>query len=158
MSLCLKGQKFVRTIGIVQYSILQLKHNILSDIHNPILMNDIDASLQNTILRCLYAVYNMIKTMCHKVSIPIHLQFHHYVYNSPIRIKDRPQLIHSFACSSIYLLHELRNSFIDHDKQLPRLAQAHTHTNRVHFYLYLLDKITLCIGFVTKRLDMYELL
>ena len=158
MSLCLKGQKFVRTIGIVQYSILQLKHNILSDIDNPILMNDIDASLQNTILRCLYAVYNMIKTMCHKVSIPIHLHVHHYVYNSPIRIKDRPQLIHSFACSSIYLLHELRNSFIEHDKQLPRLAQAHTHTNRVHFYLYLLDKITLCIGFVTQRLDMYELL
>ena len=69
---------------------LQLKHNILSDIYNPILMNDIDASLQNTILRCLYAVYNMIKTMCHKVSIPIHRQFHHYVYNSPICIKDRP--------------------------------------------------------------------
>ena len=45
MSLCLKGQKFVCTIGIVQYSILQLKHNILSDIDNPILMNDIDASL-----------------------------------------------------------------------------------------------------------------
>ena len=107
MSLCLKGQKFVRTVGIVQYSILKLKHNILSDIDNPILMNDIDASLQNTILRCLYAVYNILEAMCHKVSIPTHHHVHHYVYNSPIPIKDRPQLIHSFAYSSINLLHKL---------------------------------------------------
>ena len=158
MSLCLKGQKFVRTIGIVQYFILELKHNILSVIDNPILINDIDASLQNTILRCLYAVYNMIQTMCQKVSILTQFHVHCYVYNSPIPIKDRPQLIHSFACSSINLLHELRKSFIVHDKKLPRRAQAHTHTNRVHFYLYLLNKITLCIGCVTKRLAKYELL
>ena len=150
MSLCLKGQKFVRTIGIVQYSVLKLKHNILSHIDTPILMNDIDASLQNTILRCLYAVYNIIEAMCHKVSIPIDSHVHHYVYNSPIPIKYRPQLFQSFACSSINLLHKLRTSNIVYDKQLPRCTQAHNHTNRVHFYLYLLDKITLCIGFVTK--------
>ena len=150
MSLCLKGQKFVHTIGIVQYSILKLKHNILSNIENPLLMNDIDTSLQNTISRCLYAVYNILEVMCHKVSIPTHRHIHNYVYNSPIPIKDRPQLIHSFADSSINLLHKLRTSFIVYDKQLPKCIQAHTHTNRVHFYLYLLDKITLCIGFVTK--------
>ena len=96
--------------------------------------------------------------MCHKVSIPTHCHVHNYVYNSPIPIKDRPQLIHSFADSSINLLHKLRTSFIVYDKQLPKCAQAHTHTNRVHFYLYLLDKITLCIGFVTKWLEIYELL
>ena len=134
MSLCLKGQKFVHTIGIVQYSILKLKHNILSNIENPLLMNDIDASLQNTISRCLYAVYNILEAMCHKVSIPTHCHVHNYVYNSPIPIKDRPQLIHSFADSSINLLHKLRTSFIVYDKQLPKCAQAHTHTNWVHFY------------------------
>ena len=148
----------MRTIGIVQYSILKLKHNILSNIASPLLMNDIDASLQNTILRCLYAVYIILEAMCHKVSIPTHCHVHNYVYNSPIPIKDKPQLIHSFADSSIHLLHKLQTSFIVHDKQLPRCTQAHTHTNRVHFYLYLLDKITLCIGFVTKRLEIYELL
>ena len=158
MNLCLKGQKFVRTVGIVQYSILKLKHNILSDIEHPILMNDIDASLQNTILRCLYAVYNIVKAMCCKVSIPIHRHIHNYVYNSPIPIKHRPQLIHSFAHSSINLLHKLRSSFIVYNKQLPRRTQAHTHTTWVHFYLYLLDKITFCISCVTKQLEIYELL
>ena len=53
-------------------------------------MNDIDASLQNTILKCLYAVYNILVAMCHKVSIPIEQHVEHYVYNSPIPIKDRP--------------------------------------------------------------------
>ena len=90
MSLCLKGQKFVHTIGTVQYSILKLKHNILSDIDNPILMNDIEASLLNTILKCLYAVYNILVATCRKVSIPIEQHVDHYVYNSPIPIKDRP--------------------------------------------------------------------
>ena len=59
MSLCLKGQQFVRTIGTTQYLILRLKHNILTDVSNPHLMNDIDASLQNNIEVCICSVQHI---------------------------------------------------------------------------------------------------
>ena len=85
MSLCLKGQQFVHTIGTAQYLILRLKHNILTDVSNPYLMNDIDASLQNNILKCVFAVCNILKSMCQKISMPIPQQVHNYIYNSPIR-------------------------------------------------------------------------
>ena len=155
MSLCLKGQQFVRTIGTAQYLILRLKHNILTDVSNPHLMNDIDASLQNNILKCVFAVCNILKSMCRKLSMPIPQQVHNYIYNSPILISDRPLLIKNFA---INLLHQLRDSFILHDNKLPRETQAHTHTGQVHFYLYLLQKILITLSCVIKNLAFYELL
>ena len=158
MSLCLKGQQFVHTIGTTQYLILRLKHNILTDVSNPHLMNDIDASLQNNILKCVFAVCNILKSMCQKISMPIPQQVHNYIYNSPILISDRPLLIKNFASFAINLLHQLRDSFILHDNKLPRETQAHTHTGRVHFYLYLLQKILITLSCVIKKLAFYELL
>ena len=158
MSLCLKGQQFVHAIGTAQYLILRLKHNILTDVSNPHLMNDIDASLQNNILKCVFAVCNILKSMCQKISMPILQQVHNYIYNSPIPISDRPLLIKNFASFAINLLHQLRDSFILHDNKLPRETQAHTHTGRVHFYLYLLQKILITLSCVIKKLTFYELL
>ena len=94
----------MRTIGTSQYLILRLKHNILTDVSNPHLMNDIDASLQNNILKCVFAVCNILKSMCQKISMPIPQQVHNYIYNSPIPISDRPLLIKNFASFAINLL------------------------------------------------------
>ena len=110
MSLCLKQQQFVHTIGTAQYLILRLKHNILTDVSNPHLINDIDASLQNNILKCVFAVCNILKSMCQKISMPIPQQVHNYIYNSPIPISDRPllnknllalQLICCISCETV---------------------------------------------------------
>ena len=158
MSLCLKGQQFVCTIGTAQYLILRLKHNILTDVSNPLLMNDIDASLQNNILKCVFEVYNLLNSMCQKISMPIPQQVHNYIYNSPIPISDRPLFIKNFASFAINLLHKLQDSFILHDNKLPRETQAYTHTGRVHFYLYLLQKILITLSCVIKKLAFYELL
>ena len=158
MSLWLKGQHFVHTIGTTQYLILTLKHNILTEVSKPHFMNDIDASLQNTILKCVFAVCNILKSMCQKISMPIPPQVHNYIYNSPVPIRDRPLLIKNFASFAINLLHQLRTSFILHDNKLPRETQTHTHTGRVHFYLYLLEKILRTLNCVIKRLAFYELL
>ena len=129
----------------------QMEHNILTDVSNPHLMNDIDASLQNNILKCVFAVCNILKSMCRKISMPIPQQVHNYIYNSPIPISDWPLLIKNFASFTINLLHQLRDSFILHDNKLPRETQAHTHTGQVHFYLYLLQKILITLSCVIKK-------
>ena len=121
-------------------------------------MNDIDASLQNNILKCVFAVCNILKSMCQKISMPIPQQVHNYIYNSPIPISDRPLLIKNFASFAINLLHQLRDSFILHNNKLPRETQAHTHRGRVHFYMYLLQKILITLSCVIKKLAFYKLL
>ena len=69
MGLCVKGQKFVRLIGTVQYLILLVKHNILSKVTAPCLMNDIYACLQNLIVKGVFSVHNLLSSMCSKLSI-----------------------------------------------------------------------------------------
>ena len=73
MSLCVKGQKFVRLIGVIQFSIVELKHSILNQISYPSLMSEIDANLQNLILKGIYATFNLLDSMCARLSLKLHL-------------------------------------------------------------------------------------
>ena len=158
MSLCVKGQKFVRLIGVVQLSIVELKHSILNQISYPSLMSEIDANLQNLILKGIYAAFNLLDSMCARLSLKLHLPRGNYFFNGPVPKSNRPCLITLFASNSIKLLNVLRSHFMEYNRSLPRDTQAHRHQNRVHFYLYLLQKVHICLTGLTEKLQSYGLM
>ena len=63
----------MRLIGVIQFSILELKHSILNQISYPSLMSEIDAHLQNLILKGIYAAFNLLDSMCARLSLKLHL-------------------------------------------------------------------------------------
>ena len=158
MSLCVKGQKFMRLIGVIQFSILELKHSILNQIAYPSLMSEIDAHLQNLILKGIYAAFDLLDSMCARLSLKLHLPRGNYFFNGPVPISNRPRLITLFASNSIKLLNALGSHFMEYDRSLPRDTQAHEHQNRVHFYLYLLQKVHICLTGLTEKLQSYGLM
>ena len=79
-------------------------------------------------------------------------------FKAPVPISNRPRLITLFASNSIKLLNTLRSHFMEYDKSLPRDTQAHEHQNRVHFYLYLLQKVDICLTGLTEKLESYGLM
>ena len=158
MSLCVKGQRFVRLIGAIEFSIVELKHSILNQISFPTLMSKIDAKLQNLILKGIYAAFNLLESMCSRLSLKLNLPRGNYIFNGPIPIKNRPRLITLFASNSLKLLNALRSHFMEYDKSLARDTQAHQHQNRVHFYIYLLQKVHICLTGITEKLQSYGLM
>ena len=84
MSLCVKGQRFVRLIGAIEFSIVELKHSILNQISFPTLMSEIDAKLQNLILKGIYAVFNLLESMCSRLSLKLNLPRGNYIFNGPV--------------------------------------------------------------------------
>ena len=157
MSLCVKGQKFVRLIGVIQFSILRLKHSILNQVSYPSLMSEVDAHLQHLLLKGIYVTFNLLDSMCARLSLKLHLPTGNYIFKAPVPISNRPRLITLFVSNSIKLLNTLRSHFIEYDKSLPRDTQAHEHQNRVHFYLYLLQKVDICLTGLTEKLESYGL-
>ena len=158
MSLCVKGQRFVRLIGAIEFSIVELNHTILNQISFPTLMSEIDAKLQNLILKGIYAVFNLLDSMCSRLSLKLNLPRGNYFFNGPVPIKNRPCLITLFASNSLKLLNALRSHFMEYDKALASDTQAHQHQNRVHFYLYLLQKVHICLTGITEKLQSYGLM
>ena len=158
MSLCVKGQRFMRLIGAIEFSIVQLKHSILNQISFPSLMSEIDAKLQNVILKGIYAAFNLLDSMCSRLSIKLNLRRGNYFFNGPVPISNRPSLITLFASNSLKLLSALRSHFMEYDKSLARDRQAHQHQNRVHFYLYLLQKVHTCLTGITEKLESHGLM
>ena len=160
MSLCVKGQRFVRLIGAIEFSIVQLKHSILNQISFPSLMSGKDAKLQNLILKGIYAAFNLLDSMCSRLSLKLKLNLPrgNYFFNGPVPIKNRPRLITLFASNSQKLLSAIRSHFMEYDRSLPRDRQAHQHQNRVHFYNYLLQKVHICLTGITEKLQAYGLM
>ena len=158
MSLCVKGQRFVRLIGAIEFSIVELKHSILNQISFPTLMSEIDAKLQNLILKGIYAAFNLLDSMCSRLSLKLNLQRGNYFFNGPVPINNRPRLITLFASNSLKLLNALRSHFMEYDRSLPRDTLAHQHQNRVHFYLYLLQKVHICLTGITQKLESHGLM
>ena len=148
----------MRLIGVIQFSILELKHSILNQMSYPSLMSEIDANLQNLILKGIYAAFNLLDSMCARLSLKLHLPRGNYFFNGPVPISNRPYLITLFASNSIKLLNVLRSHFMEYDRSLPRDTQAHEHQNRVHFYLYLLQKVHICLTGLTEKLQSYGLM
>ena len=157
MSLCVKGQRFVRLIGAIEFSIVELKHSILNQISFPTLMSEIDAKLQNLILKGIYAAFNLLESMCSRLSLKLNLPRGNYIFNGPVPLKNRPRLITLFASNSQKLLNALRSHFMEYDKSLARDTWAHKHQNRVHFYLYLLQKVHICFTGITEKLQSHGL-
>ena len=96
-------------------------------------MSEIDAKLQNLILKGIYAVFNLLESMCSRLSLKLNLPRGNYFFNGPVPIKDRPRLITLFASNSLKLLNALRSHFMEYDKLLARDTQAHQHQNSSFF-------------------------
>ena len=114
MGLCVKGQKFVRLIDTVQYLILLMKHNILSKVTALCVMNNIEACIQNLILKGVFSVHNLLSSNCCT-----------YFFVSPVTISNRSNIIQTLSGNSIQLLHKMHTSFITYDKQFHQHTDIH---------------------------------
>ena len=128
--------QFLLTIGTTQFFILELKNNTLSNVSSPASLTTINAIRQNRILKGAFTVFNLLTSMSKKVGLPWPRPFVRYIFPAPVPIRQRPELISNICVQSVRMLHQMRDSYLEHVKSLPDSC----HLRKVHFYIYLLRK------------------
>ena len=134
---CTQKQHFLRIIGKTSFCVILIKHSYFAQTQTCLNLSQEQALLQNRLLKCIYAIFNIIKSMCSKVGIAIPKKVFHvnYYFGGPVKIPLRPHLITVICDKATTLLKLLRQSYYSciskcHNLFLPK----------VHFYSYLLIK------------------
>ena len=150
MCRCTQKQHFLRIIGNTCFCVILIKHSYFAQTQACFTLTQEQAIIQNRLLKCIYAVFNIIKSMCSKVGIAIPKKVLHinYYFGGPIKIPLRPQLITHISDKAMTLLKLLRQSYCSRISKSPSLFLP-----KVHFYSYLLIKCCSLIQSVTETGD-----
>ena len=139
MCTCTQWQHLLWIIGKTHFSLLLIRESYLSQNYIFILSQK-EAAVQNRLLKCVYSVFNIIKSMCLKVNvdIPENILKVEYIFGSPVQISWRPYFIQLICHRAINLLNRLKRSYIYYLQiaNIPRSLRVSF--PRVHFYSYLL--------------------
>ena len=147
---CTQKQHFLRIIGKTCFCVILIKHSYFAQTHTSVNLTQEQALIQNRVLKCIYAMFNIIESLCSKVSIAIPKKVLHvnYYFGGPIKIPLRPQLITLISDKAITLLKLLRQSYYSRISKSPNLFLP-----KVHFYSYLLSKCCSLIQSVIQTGD-----
>ena len=158
MCTCPQWQHFLWIIWKTHFSLLLIRESYLSQKYRFILSQK-EAALQNRLLKCVYSVFNIIKSMCLKVNvhIPEHISQVEYIFGGSVQIAWRPYFIQSICDRAIILLNLLQRSYICflQISNIPRCL--HVSFLRVHFYSYLLTKCSRIIDLIIDSVNIVSL-
>ena len=144
MCSCSQRHHFLHLLGKIEFYIVSFKHTILSTVDEPSMLSQRNALLQNRILKCVFSVFNIIRSMYRRVfkhdsSSPLaHKSTVQYLFSAPVPIPLRPSLIRCICGNSVRLLHMLRSSYLERISTCKNIRLA-----RVHFYSFLLSKCSI---------------
>ena len=155
MCTCTQRQHFLRIIGKTHFYLLLIREAYLSQ-NYVFILSQKEAALQNRLLKCVYSVFNLIKSMCLKVNIyiPDNISKVEYIFGSPVQISRRPYLIHLICNRAINLLNWLKTSYLSY-LQIANIPKSlHVSFPRVHFYSYLLIKSSRIMDLIIDSVNM----
>ena len=106
-------------LGKIEFYIVSFKYTILSTVDEPSMLSQRNALLQNRILKCVFSVFNIIRSMYRRVfkhdsSSPLaHKSTVQYLFSAPVPISLRLSLIRCICGNSVHLLHMLCSSYLE---------------------------------------------